>query len=637
MWVPVVVFFLGLLMLYHPTLLRGFEAVQTDVGDTRLGLFILEHSFRWLQGLPLHASYWDPPFFYPAKNVAAYSETLLSVAPYYWMWRAMGAGEYTALQLWMISVSTLNFVAAFVLFRCALKMSQLSASLGAFFFAFANLRASQLNHHQLVSQFYAVAAVFALLKVFNPQTPAQSKRARLWILTFAVFSVCHIYGGFYSGWFFAFGLCFLFAFALFESRLRARLWELMRYQTATLVGVALLSALALYPMASHYLNASHQVGMRDMRQAAGMVPRIASWFYMGPQNWLYGELFSLSIFQSLLAEHEHRIGLGYLTSVISFGALVYHRHRLGVRTLLWATLALVGCATWFPFDLSLWPSVFHTVPGANALRAVARIGLMLLFPASLGMAVFVQQFEQHRARVVGTLIVVACVLEQGQSTEAFRKSISQQEVSRLAAMIQADCEAFYVSPRQPTSSWEVPHVDAMLTTLTIGKPTVNGYSGNHPPHWYLWRASIFSTQHEEQLYNALKHWTKMSHGSGKLCWIKPWAHDQPNAALIKQSVPGVMHTNQPYKLRFTFKNTGRTTWSQREGYALVPLLESASEVWKPPALPLRFAVLPDEEVTYTVALRAPAQAGTYRLQWVMRNVRVHGFGQPSTPVHISVP
>src|SRR5436190_653622 len=72
---------IGLLMAHHPMLLSGLRRVQVDVGDSRLINYLLEHNYRWYRGDPNHAEFWDPPFFYPARNIAAYSDTLLGIAP----------------------------------------------------------------------------------------------------------------------------------------------------------------------------------------------------------------------------------------------------------------------------------------------------------------------------------------------------------------------------------------------------------------------------------------------------------------------------------------------------------------------------------------------------------------------------
>ncbi|MCA9072920.1 MAG: hypothetical protein KDA84_28550, partial [Planctomycetaceae bacterium] len=80
----------GVVSAFHPMLLSGFQRIQTDPGDTRFNHYVLEHSYRWVIGEPLHRELWNPPIFAPQDNVLAYSDTLLAVAPIYWGLRGMG-------------------------------------------------------------------------------------------------------------------------------------------------------------------------------------------------------------------------------------------------------------------------------------------------------------------------------------------------------------------------------------------------------------------------------------------------------------------------------------------------------------------------------------------------------------------
>ena len=103
-------------MLFHPAIFSGFAQLQTDEGDTRFNHYILEHGYRWVRGDAFHSSLWDPPFFYPEKNVLAYSDTLFGVAPVYWVLRATGLAETSSFQLWAMLVVFLNFAASYWLF-----------------------------------------------------------------------------------------------------------------------------------------------------------------------------------------------------------------------------------------------------------------------------------------------------------------------------------------------------------------------------------------------------------------------------------------------------------------------------------------------------------------------------------------
>ena len=80
----------GVLMAHSPMILSGFRRLQIDLGDSRLIHYLLEHGYLWIRGAPGHREFWNPPFFYPAPNAAAYTDLFLTVGPPYWIYRAAG-------------------------------------------------------------------------------------------------------------------------------------------------------------------------------------------------------------------------------------------------------------------------------------------------------------------------------------------------------------------------------------------------------------------------------------------------------------------------------------------------------------------------------------------------------------------
>src|SRR5271165_6893037 len=67
----------GLAMSHHPMLFSGFGRIQTDLRDSRLNHYILEHGYLWLRGVPGHTPFWNMPFFHPVLNTAAHTDILL--------------------------------------------------------------------------------------------------------------------------------------------------------------------------------------------------------------------------------------------------------------------------------------------------------------------------------------------------------------------------------------------------------------------------------------------------------------------------------------------------------------------------------------------------------------------------------
>src|SRR5437762_1229098 len=132
-------------------------------------------------------------------------------------------------------------------------------------------------------------------------------------------------------------------------------------------------------MLRHYLAAKEVVGYRRFGDVQPMLIPLKAWLYHGEFSWLYGRMARWTIFQMPM-EWEKRLGLGIVTSLLVLWGLFTGRRRLSVRLLCVTALSLAILASAIPKSggRSLWQVVFLYFPGAGAIRAVARMILMLL-------------------------------------------------------------------------------------------------------------------------------------------------------------------------------------------------------------------------------------------------------------------
>jgi len=81
LWLLIYVFvcILGVLITFYPTLLSGFSFMQGS-RDTRLNNYFLEHSFQTTFNKNYIGKLWSPTFFYPYKEVLAFSDNLFGSA-----------------------------------------------------------------------------------------------------------------------------------------------------------------------------------------------------------------------------------------------------------------------------------------------------------------------------------------------------------------------------------------------------------------------------------------------------------------------------------------------------------------------------------------------------------------------------
>jgi hypothetical protein len=474
---------LALMLAHHAVLLSGLRETQGDEGDVRFVHYVLEHGFRYLRGDAAHVRFWDAPMFHPAANTIAYSDPLQGVLPLYAAWRAVGMPPDTAFQFWVFTVTSLNFLAALWLLRTGFGASPGAAMAGAVLFAAGAARINQANHPQLLPQFYSVLAVGAVLALARPET---SRRAGAgWAALLVAACVAQLYAGFYWGWFLGFFLTLAALLALVFADTRARLYQGLRVHGPVLLVFGVVGVGVLLPLVQHALAAAREVGLRSFGEAEGMVPRFATWFHMGDANWLYGWTARFSPFTRLPVEGEHRVGVGLLTLVLAGMGLWRTRERPAVRLMLGVLLVTVFVATRYRGGLMPWALVFHGFPGANAVRAVSRMGVWLLFPASVGLALFLSRQARAGKGWSAALLGSVCLLEQGLSGSTFDVATARGDVRRLAGQVGPGCQSFLYSPAGGDSpSWKY-QLDAMWAALERGVPTVNGYSGNVPPGWAL--------------------------------------------------------------------------------------------------------------------------------------------------------
>lgn len=508
----------GMLMLFHPILLTGMRRTFAGLGDVRLVNFTLEHGYRWLGGRYLHADFWSPPLFFPHRNVATYTDLVLGAAPPYWMLRAVDFAPVDAFLIWVFAMWTLNFIAAYLLCRRLFDIPVLGAGFGAFLFTFGNPRSAAIAHHQLAPAFYLLAAFAAVVVVFDEPARRSSAARRGWIVVFFAALAAQFYTAFYPLYYF--GLCLLVAaiLGLIIKDYRAAILATAR-RDGWAIGLAGLGALAaVAPALQRYLQTAAEVGLR--RYPASELPRPMSWVLMGPNHpwfgWLQqsdGPFFGLR--QSI---HSH--GVGPVTTVVAIIGLYQAWSRRSVRLLGLVVIALILMTTVYPGGISGWRLIYDYLPGAAALRAVARVGMITLLPLALGVAFLFGELQRSRRWVWLAILGALVIVEQNHAIQ-FRERAPLEAYERaLVDSLPRGCEAFLLVH---VAARPYPHVndDAAWVTLRTGVPTLNGRYGNFPPDYPLYDVHAPNPEVRAGVRRAMDYWVERNGlTSGRVCWIE---------------------------------------------------------------------------------------------------------------------
>ncbi len=112
---------------------------------------------------------------------------------------------------------------------------------------------------------------------------------------------------------------------------------------------------------------------------------------------------------------------------------------------------------------------------------------------------------------------------------------------------------------------------------------------------------------------------------------------QDAAQAIGHNLPSQMACGEVATYAVTMKNTGDTVWTRADGYKLGPT--GGSDPFRADAtrvqLPTSASIAPQSQHSFSVALTAPSQPGSYGTEWQMVNEGVGWFGQVvSHPIQV---
>ena len=284
------------------------------------------------------------------------------------------------------------------------------------------------------------------------------------------------------------------------------------------------TALAILPMALHYLSVARLVGRRDWRDVWWLVPNFPN-FLMHPaifdflptNGWLRlrGEtsiFFGLAVFATgwwfIRSRVKARKDPPFASS-LSFGNRIFLQ-EIGFYMSA-ASLLLIAVAARWPTGSTPWWIVYHLLPGASAIRAVSRFVIVILLPASILVGVALTMMNQifsDRRRWLYPMLLM--MLIAAENFKVVQYSYSKQEhLARLESLVQrleklTPCDAFYNADSTPEGTPDLlRQTDSVWLSLVTSIPTINGYSGGYPPGY----ADFMKIQSTEALRDALHSWT----------------------------------------------------------------------------------------------------------------------------------
>ncbi len=109
-----------------------------------------------------------------------------------------------------------------------------------------------------------------------------------------------------------------------------------------------------------------------------------------------------------------------------------------------------------------------------------------------------------------------------------------------------------------------------------------------------------------------------------------------SSTYVTQTVASVMLTGRTENVSVTLRNTGDTTWTTADGYALAAVNPSDNTTWGMSRVSLPGNILPGQDAVFGFAVTPPLTPGTNNFQWQMFQTNAGLFGVASTNVAVTV-
>ncbi|GHX57865.1 hypothetical protein VCSRO206_2817 [Vibrio cholerae] len=476
---------LSILYIYH--FMQGGEFILGDMGDARLNNYFLEHGYQFLLGN--HVSFWSAPFFYPEPHVITYSDNHLGTLPIYAFFRYLNYDIESSFQLWQISLFVLNAICAYVVLR-KFNFNIYASFLGALFFTFCAPVLIKSGHIQLIPRFMVPFVFYSIVKF------VETLNIKYFYL-FSISLVLQFYIGIYIGFF-----CLIFLFTtlpvllyfIYKNNGFHKVFgfgNLFAIFISTIISSVFLVVL-FYP----YIKFKASSGGRSWGEISTMLPRVESWFYTS------GGFFDFfnTVGNDLPMRHEHQMFVGLIPiAIVIINGFLLKNKMLDKPTLkafkFSVTIAFLSIVFTAPFILyvngfSLYKLVFFNLPGFDAIRAVTRITLVIVFPIAILISFFIHFISRKKLEFFsGLFLLVFTLFFIGEQIRLdipiYSKKEAKSRYFNLAHEIAGadDFDLIYYKYDDSTQLFYLYELDAMFLSLYLNKPVVNGYSGNKPNNY----------------------------------------------------------------------------------------------------------------------------------------------------------
>lgn len=473
-------------------LLSRLDRIAGNFGDNRLCIVLVEHWFRVFRGLE---PWNDPRFFYPARGVLGYTETMFLGSLPYALFRFLACDPYVSFELTLILATLCGYVGMIYLLRRWLNAGETLSITGAALFSLSNVSHLWILCAKTYSVMLLPCLLILLLQLVDDSPKAAHRRRGSAFAFCALLSLLY-FSTFYTAYFFT--LLLVLALAIYLLLTRSTPRRLVMPRPTVLVSGAGGLALGFIPFFITYgpvIKADHGWDFSQFLVNAMQMQNVLD---PGGGNLVWGRWLHLS------GASPMAYGVPPILALIFVGTIVWlvwlrasgRMSRLHSALLASGLATILLLAATIKYDERLfWYYLWCWLPGARTVRVLPRLfivaGFFITIVSIGGLCQLKRRvgsgLSQSRVRwAVWGLVAASLVLEQVNLASVHGIS-RDNEQSRLGKIPSApsSCRSLFLMASRSTAHPIALQIDAMLLGQRNNLPTVNGWGALQPESWHL--------------------------------------------------------------------------------------------------------------------------------------------------------
>ena len=494
-------------------------------GDGKLTMLLTEHWYNFFCG---REAFTELAFFYPDEAVLGYTDMLLGFGLIHSILRFLGLNMFVAYKYTLIIVHLFGSLCMFYLLHSVMKCNRYWSLFGVTVFSYSNAFAVNIAHTQLTALSLLPLLTIFIIKAFSSNV--EEKKRGIFVVSALSIIAFIAYTAWYIAFFtFLFGLILLvMSYVILNHNgisFKKNFFSWFTAHKKNVIAFFFYSVAIFVPFLIVYLPALRNTSGYGYQEVSVYLPELIDVINVGQGNLLFDKFPSLTVFHRQVVTMETVQGFSLvILAIYLYIFFQRNQYREYLKTkeetvrflvinacIISIVVVIVLSVKLGPDGSSLWYFLYYFVPGAKAIRAVARFWFFLSFPVALVVAVrgdyiFAKKTIRFR-RLAGAILFIALFISNMRVDGViydgrWRTDLEVDFLTNVTKPPSA-CKAFYI---YDSGNKKIQAHSYQLAAYGIanhfGIKTVNGYSGNSPQDWDLW--DVESKEYESNVYSWIK-------------------------------------------------------------------------------------------------------------------------------------